>query len=949
MWASSAWSLLSSLLIGALGLDYFADFKESRLANTSGCPDPQPIANAYRWITSDQVEYRCVESYNMTEGTGVLTCETDGSWLGQLPACDLYCGRFPQSPGTVFPAQITNGAMVDYEPGIVIAEAIYSCSSHLSDTDMIQDNKVQCDRVNGQWKSPPNIFCKNESALPFVDWRSDKIFLEDTNSSLFNTTNNTLSVGDVFLDYLTAECYEMVNTPAFSEVIFPLQPKGRDFELTSIELRLQTIHSNYECVERSYSGEYGIDYIGTANLTKSNLTCQNWAEVTPHNHKFTTSAFFADTTFDDVKNYCRNPRDGGSYQEKPWCYTTDPTVEWDFCDIPLCHEFNVQVSVGNASDGGADLHCGELRFYISDQGSNLTLPCPQEPTGPFGTELKIVADAAESLFLCDLKPHGVESITGCGEPPHRRGWTMVSFDGYALGDRANYTCALGFYYRMGSKMAECSRTRTWNGPYLECTDERNLALDGTILRDNNFETCTTLSSGAITDIRLPNFMEVREVVLTLQAGKGPLSTSGGSPNVNAVIHDGTDRPLYDVTVTDEGYLLKSPFQPITDQLRLSVTSEMTICEVAIFGRNSSETLECTSQLSGAADYKGNLSVSKSGHQCIPWAEHSRIADFIFGDGDSSYVSNYCRNPYDIRTNALYSGSRTICFYRDNLGTIKKDYCEVFTCHFGCRNDEDGVEYQGELNYAGTDNTNTCEQWDAGDHRFSRKADFAGGTTNHNGCRNPGRSQERAWCITDSQAMPVIYEYCNIPECPKSLEIEWTVSIDLNNQTEIDELYRMTVTYFRQCICTDKDHWSYAQPLLFDKLAYTFCGSFASEHKSLMCHHNVPATETALLGDGTKWSRVFIICPPNPDTIQPTFITEAPTQALEFSTQSPTVESNLSTNSTAGAYNDSSTSYPIAQTGTSTEAAPDTGSCPTGCSVACINVTTYDAAAKEKMQ
>ena len=37
--------------------------------------------------------------------------------------------------------------------------------------------------------------------------------------------------------------------------------------------------------------------------------------------------------FEDAKNYCRNP--GGS-PEGPWCYTTDPSSRWEYCDVPLC-------------------------------------------------------------------------------------------------------------------------------------------------------------------------------------------------------------------------------------------------------------------------------------------------------------------------------------------------------------------------------------------------------------------------------------------------------------------------------------------------------------------------------------------------------------------------------------------------------------------------------------
>lgn len=33
-------------------------------------------------------------------------------------------------------------------------------------------------------------------------------------------------------------------------------------------------------------------------------------------------------------NYCRNP-DG---DKGPWCYTTDPSVRWEYCNLKRCSE-----------------------------------------------------------------------------------------------------------------------------------------------------------------------------------------------------------------------------------------------------------------------------------------------------------------------------------------------------------------------------------------------------------------------------------------------------------------------------------------------------------------------------------------------------------------------------------------------------------------------------------
>ena len=70
--------------------------------------------------------------------------------------------------------------------------------------------------------------------------------------------------------------------------------------------------------------ERGQNYRGKQNITQSGRTCQMWTSQTPHSH-----------TRSGEGNYCRNP-DG---ETKPWCYTTDPDVRFEFCDIPLCGKY----------------------------------------------------------------------------------------------------------------------------------------------------------------------------------------------------------------------------------------------------------------------------------------------------------------------------------------------------------------------------------------------------------------------------------------------------------------------------------------------------------------------------------------------------------------------------------------------------------------------------------
>ncbi|VDI19506.1 plasminogen, partial [Mytilus galloprovincialis] len=72
--------------------------------------------------------------------------------------------------------------------------------------------------------------------------------------------------------------------------------------------------------------QQGKNYTGTISKTRFGNTCQPWSSLTPYTHRFSVK-------MEDHENYCRNP-DNEEYG--PWCYTTNPDVRWEFCDIPYC-------------------------------------------------------------------------------------------------------------------------------------------------------------------------------------------------------------------------------------------------------------------------------------------------------------------------------------------------------------------------------------------------------------------------------------------------------------------------------------------------------------------------------------------------------------------------------------------------------------------------------------
>ena len=67
----------------------------------------------------------------------------------------------------------------------------------------------------------------------------------------------------------------------------------------------------------------------------SGKQCQQWSSNVPHvpNSNFTDDKF-PDGSLAVAENFCRNP--DSSYSEGVWCYTMDPNVTREACDVPEC-------------------------------------------------------------------------------------------------------------------------------------------------------------------------------------------------------------------------------------------------------------------------------------------------------------------------------------------------------------------------------------------------------------------------------------------------------------------------------------------------------------------------------------------------------------------------------------------------------------------------------------
>ncbi|NXU64581.1 PLMN protein, partial [Horornis vulcanius] len=73
----------------------------------------------------------------------------------------------------------------------------------------------------------------------------------------------------------------------------------------------------------------GEDYRGRIAITESGNACQHWNTQHPHKHGWIPDRYPCKGL---QENYCRNP-DG---EKKPWCYTTNSSIRWEYCTIPPC-------------------------------------------------------------------------------------------------------------------------------------------------------------------------------------------------------------------------------------------------------------------------------------------------------------------------------------------------------------------------------------------------------------------------------------------------------------------------------------------------------------------------------------------------------------------------------------------------------------------------------------
>ncbi|XP_078663425.1 uncharacterized protein LOC144906732 [Branchiostoma floridae x Branchiostoma belcheri] len=101
-------------------------------------------------------------------------------------------------------------------------------------------------------------------------------------------------------------------------------------------------------------------YRGTVSVTETGKTCQRWDSGRhPYTHGNYPSSGLE-------QNYCRNP-DG---EPRVWCFTTESTLSWEYCDVLLCENEispTLEAVSGGTLIGGETYGCNHDYVYGENQ------------------------------------------------------------------------------------------------------------------------------------------------------------------------------------------------------------------------------------------------------------------------------------------------------------------------------------------------------------------------------------------------------------------------------------------------------------------------------------------------------------------------------------------------------------------------------------------------------
>ncbi|GFT86851.1 inactive tyrosine-protein kinase transmembrane receptor ROR1 [Nephila pilipes] len=129
------------------------------------------------------------------------------------------------------------------------------------------------------------------------------------------------------MEYSIAKRHPLLGQQKILPVCEELPPVGSKESDTCMRLGIP----NEVLVDREdncFEGN-GENYRGTQSITVSGLKCQPWSD----------QIFYKTADYPELvggHSYCRNP---GGKETQPWCFTTDPNVRKEVCNVPQCVDY----------------------------------------------------------------------------------------------------------------------------------------------------------------------------------------------------------------------------------------------------------------------------------------------------------------------------------------------------------------------------------------------------------------------------------------------------------------------------------------------------------------------------------------------------------------------------------------------------------------------------------
>ncbi|KAG8231137.1 hypothetical protein J437_LFUL009842, partial [Ladona fulva] len=132
----------------------------------------------------------------------------------------------------------------------------------------------------------------------------------------------------------------------------------------------------------------GYEYAGSLSRTTSGYRCLYWDSLSLDSEKIYDESFI-DGSKKLARDYCRNPTND---PKGPWCYTSNPNMKSEPCNIPLCFHPDCRINgigseySGSLSKSISGLDCKEWEIAAQSRKSKFSFPITNFPSGNSGPE-----------------------------------------------------------------------------------------------------------------------------------------------------------------------------------------------------------------------------------------------------------------------------------------------------------------------------------------------------------------------------------------------------------------------------------------------------------------------------------------------------------------------------------------------------------------------------------